>query len=233
MTGVETPFHTLTIVEDTVIEATFSPTDNYFTPRAESFEFWVDRTDYDVGEIIHVIQGMDGDQDEISYSLISGNVDRDGDGNLLLGVSHEGLVSVVDPDEIFLSSGDTFKIVISLSDHGGKNSLTDGTIKIRPNFVLDSDSLGNSWYESNWLGFYLTTQTPWIYHQHLGWLFFSNMDHQGYWFWDSTMKDWLWTDPVFFPWTFSYTNSSWYYFNLHTEKVRFFDHNIQRWRSRP
>ena len=233
MTGVETPSHTLTIVEDTVIEATFSPTDNYFTPRAESFEFWIDRTDYDVGEIIHIIQGADGDQDEISYSLISGNVDRDGDGNLLLGVSHEGLVSVVDPDEIFLSSGNTFKVVISLSDHGGKNSLTDGTIKIRPNFVLDSDSLGNGWYESNWLGAYLTTQTPWIYHQQLGWLFFSNMDHQGYWFWDSTMKDWLWTDPVFFPWTFSYTNSSWYYFNLHTEKVRFFDHNIQRWRSRP
>ena len=138
----------------------------------------------------------------------------------------------MDPDEIFLSSGNTFKIEISLSDRGGKNSLTDGTIKIRPNFVLNSDSLGNGWYKSNWLGSYLTTQNPWIYHQQLGWLFFTYIDDQGYWFWDSTMKDWLWTDTVFFPWTFSYTNSSWYYFNLHTEKVKFFDHNLQKWKSR-
>ena len=95
-----------------------------------SFEFWIDRTDYDVGEIIHIIQGADGDQDEISYSLISGNVDRDGDGNLLLGVSHEGLVSVVDPDEIFLSSGNTFKVVISLSDHGGRIRLLMALLRL-------------------------------------------------------------------------------------------------------
>ena len=232
MTGVDTPFHTLTIVEDTLIEATFSPIDNYFTPRAENFEFWIDRTDYDVGEIIHVIQGMDGDQDEISYSLVSGKMDRDGDGKLLLGISHEGLVSVEDPDEIFLSSGNTFKIVISMSDQGGKSSLTEGTIKIRPKFILESNYLGNDWYESNWMGYFLTTQNLWIYHQKLGWLFLSPMDHQGYWFWDSTMEDWLWTDSTFYPWLFSSGRSSWYYFNIDEEKVRFFNHNEQRWSTR-
>jgi hypothetical protein len=232
MTGVETPFHTLTIVEDTVIEAIFSPTDNYFTPRAESFEFWIDRTDYDVGEIIHVIEGADGDQDAISYSLVSGNVDRDRDGNLLLGVSSEGLVSVVDPDEIFQSSGNIFKMLVSLNDHGGKSSLTEGTIKIRPKFILESNSLGNDWYESNWLGYYLTTQNSWIYHQKLGWLFVSPLDHQGYWIWDVSLGDWLWTDSVFYPWLFSNVNSSWYYFNLEEEKVRFFDHNLQKWKLR-
>ena len=232
MTSVDTPFHTLTIVEDTLIEATFSPIDNYFTPRAENFEFWIDRTDYDVGEFIHVIQGIDGDQDEISYSLVSGNMDQDGDGNLLLGVSHDGLVSVEDPDEISQSSGNIFKMLVSLNDHGGKSSLTEGTIKIRPKFILESNSLGNDWYESNWLGYYLTTQNSWIYHQKLGWLFVFPLDHQGYWIWDVSLGDWLWTDSAFYPWLFSNVNSSWYYFNLEEEKVRFFDHNLQKWKFR-
>jgi len=232
VTGVDSPVHTLTIFEDMVIEATFSPTDNYFTPRAENFELWIDRTDYSIGEIIHAIQGVDGDQDEISYSLVSGNMDQDGDGNLLLGVSHDGLVSVEDPDEISQSSGNIFKMLVSLNDHGGKSSLTEGTIKIRPKFILESNSLGNDWYESNWLGYYLTTQNSWIYHQKLGWLFVSPLDHQGYWIWDVSLGDWLWTDSAFYPWLFSNVNSSWYYFNLEEEKVRFFDHNLQKWKFR-
>jgi hypothetical protein len=97
---------------------------------------------------------------------------------------------------------------------------------------MNSTALGDHWYQSDWFGLFLTSQKGWVYHYKLGWLFISPLDHQGYWIWDVSLQDWLWTDSEIFPWLFSGSSSSWLYFTLEEEKVRFFDHNEQKWISR-
>ena len=67
----------------------------------------------------------------------------------------------------------------------------------------------------------------------MGWLYVQPIASEGYWIWDPVLEDWLWTDETFFPWTYSNSRSRWYYFSLESEKVRFFDHNQQKWLLRP
>jgi len=222
----------LTLSGDTMLQASFEPIENDFAPQAESFEFWIDRADYQPGDVLYKVDGTDGDNDEIIYTLISGNTDTDGDQELLLGLSKEGVLFIQDPDEIHLSAGTSLRIIILLSDPGGKTSLSEGILQIRPKFVLNSQKVNAHWYNSDWLGYFMTTPNQWIYHYKLGWLFVSSLERNGYWVWDVSLQDWFWTDSSFFPWVFTNGNASWLYFNVEEEKVRFFDHNLQKWKPR-
>ena len=49
--------------------------DNLFAPTAENFQLWIDRADYENGDVLYVMNGVDEDQDEIFYDLISENID--------------------------------------------------------------------------------------------------------------------------------------------------------------
>jgi hypothetical protein len=178
------------------------------------------------------MNGVDEDQDEIFYDLTSGNIDQDGDGIPMLEMNRSGILSVVDSDEILKSAGSLLNLVVSLSDTGGKSSSVVGSIRISPRFVLDSQSYGAGWYQSDWLGLFLKTENDWIYHQKLDWLYFSPNGLQGYWFWDTYFNGWMWTERTFFPWAFSNSSSSWFYYGLEEEKVRYFDHNQQIWQLR-
>ena len=124
------------------------------------------------------------------------------------------------------------RIIILLSDPGGKTSLSEGILQIRPKFVLKSQKVNAHWYNSDWLGYFMTTPNQWIYHYKLGWLFVSSLERNGYWLWDVSLQDWFWTDSSFFPWVFTNRSASWLYFNVEEEKVRFFDHNLQKWKPR-
>jgi len=232
ISDLESRYNTIFVTQDTNLQATFSPNDNYFTPRAANFQFWIDHQNYETGDLLYAINGLDEDGDDITYQLVSGNIDADGDSVPLLGLSSNGLISMLDPDEIDLSFGSSLKLIISLSDRGGKASLAEGTANIRSRIVMNSMALGDHWYQSDWFGLFLTSQKGWVYHYKLGWLFVSPLDHQGYWIWDVSLQDWLWTDSEIFPWLFSGSSSSWLYFTLEEEKVRFFDHNLQKWMLR-
>ncbi|MDA8805939.1 InlB B-repeat-containing protein [Opitutales bacterium] len=224
---------TLLLTEDTIIEASFVLAENYFTPRAENFVLEIDRTDFQPLETIYTIAGEDGDGDAITYQLISGNLDKDEDGIPLFELQTNGSLLMLDPDEIFLSAGATIPLKILLQDTGGKSSEIQATVHIQNSFVFNSTSLGSGWYESDWFGVFLSKDNTWVYHRRLGWLYVQSIDLESYWIWDPILEDWLWTDETFFPWTYSNFYSSWYYFNLESEKVRFFDHNLQKWKLRP
>jgi len=213
-------------------EETGAKQNNLFAPTAEDFHLWIDRGDYENGDVLYVMNGVDEDQDEIFYDLTSGNIDQDGDGIPMLEMNRSGILSVVDSDEILKSAGSLLNLVVSLSDTGGKSSSVVGSIRISPRFVLDSQSYGAGWYQSDWLGLFLKTENDWIYHQKLDWLYFSPNGLQGYWFWDTYFNGWMWTERTFFPWAFSNSSSSWFYYGLEEEKVRYFDHNQQIWQLR-
>jgi uncharacterized repeat protein (TIGR02543 family) len=224
---------TLLLTEDTTIEASFVLAENYFTPRAENFVLGIDRTDFLPLETIYTIPGEDGDGDAITYQLISGNLDKDKDGIPVFELQTNGSLLMLDPDEIFLSAGATIPLRILLQDTGGKSSEIQATVHIQNSFVFNSTSLGSGWYESDWFGVFLSKDNTWVYHRRLGWLYIQSIDLESYWIWDPVLEDWLWTNETFFPWTYSNSYSSWYYFNLESEKVRFFDHNLQKWKLRP
>jgi uncharacterized repeat protein (TIGR02543 family) len=224
---------TLLLTEDTTIEASFVLAENYFTPRAENFVLGIDRTDFLPLETIYTIPGEDGDGDAITYQLISGNLDKYKDGIPVFELQTNGSLLMLDPDEIFLSAGATIPLRILLQDTGGKSSEIQATVHIQNSFVFNSTSLGSGWYESDWFGVFLSKDNTWVYHRRLGWLYIQSIDLESYWIWDPVLEDWLWTNETFFPWTYSNSYSSWYYFNLESEKVRFFDHNLQKWKLRP
>ena len=160
-------------------------------------------------------------------------IDNDKDGMPILGFSSDGILTLSDPDEISSLSGSTLSLRISLHDIGGKSSEIEGFVKIANQYVLDSNGLGSGWYDSSWLGIFLQMENSWLYHRRLGWLFVHSLNRGGYWFWDATSEDWWWTNETFFPWVFSNSRSGWIYFNLSSEKVRIFNHNLQEWNLRP
>ena len=205
---------------------------NIHVPRADNFHLLIENTDYEIGDTLHAINGVDEDKDEIFYEIISGNIDLDEDGISMFDVNSLGFLSMLDSDEIIKSADTTLKLVISLSDERGKSSSIEGTITIRPRFVLTSHSLGDHWYQSDWFGLFMTTENNWVYHQKLGWVYIFSNQEQGYWFWDMSFNGWMWTESRFFPWSFSSLSASWIYYGLDEEKVRLFDHNEQKWRSR-
>ena len=224
---------TISLNQDTSITANFVLMDNFFTPRAGNFSLWVDRKDYQSNDLFYRVIGQDGDGDAISYQLIYGNEDQDEDGVSLFNFQENGDLRISDPDEISIMSGSSINLIISLQDTGGKSSQIEGSVIFAPEFVLNSEFLGNGWYDSPWLGTFLQMENYWLYHRRLGWLFVHSLNGGDYWFWDAVSEDWLWTNETFFPWVFSNSNSGWIYFNLNSEKVRFFNHNLQEWNLRP
>ena len=223
----------VTITRDTKIGANFVRNENFFTPKAKNFSIWIDRSDYQPGDILHRVLGEDRDGDPITYVLSSENIDYDQDGTPMLIFSENGILSISDPDEINSLSGVSLNLRISLRDTAGKNSESLGLVRIANQYVLNSSNLGNGWYESPWLGVFLQMENSWLYHEHLGWLFAHSLNSGGYWFWDAKREDWFWTEKTFFPWVFSNADLVWIYFNLESEKVRFFNHNLQEWNYRP
>jgi len=204
---------------------------NLHAPEAENFEVWIEKSNLETGEIIFTINGEDKDRDEIFYELRSGNPDLDQDGVPMFDLNASGILTILDSDEIFDSGGSILKLEISLSDKKGKESFIEGLIKVKPKLMLKSIAHGAGWYESSWLGLFLATPNNWIFQQKLGWIYISPTEVRGYWFWDSSLRDWMWTDETFFPWTFSNASSTWIYYSME-EKVRLFEHNLQKWRLR-
>ena len=220
---------TIQVTQDTLVRAQFSIIDNYFTPFANDFSLFIDRLDIEKRDTLHTLPLQDGDGDFIKYSLFSGNIDKDSDGDPFVLIESNGSIVILDPEEIIDLAGTSLSLIISLDDQKGKASSVNGLIRIADKYILESASLGDGWFQSPWLGHFLKSNDSWIYHLKLGWIYIHPLQTSGYWLWDPVLDEWLWTDSTFFPWTFSNKISGWIYFSLDSEKVRFFDHNSQEW----
>ena len=93
---------------------------NLFSPTAEDFNFVVDNTSLPNNHEIVSLDAVDLDGDTISYSILSGNVDSDGDGIDFLQINQSGNVLLQDAGEITNLLSQKLSISIALSDPGGK-----------------------------------------------------------------------------------------------------------------
>ena len=176
---------------------------------------------------------VDLDGDEITYSILSGNLDSDEDGISFLQINSSGSLVLQDPDEIENLISQKVNLSISLSDSNGKSKTVLGTIKIDNALVMESESTSTeSWMSSSWFGSFHKTGGPWIYHQKLGWQYVYKLPSGGYWFWDKIGGFWWWSSAESFPYAFDYSSNDWIYFNLDSAPLNLYDFKIGGWRNR-
>jgi hypothetical protein len=204
---------------------------NQYSPRGEDFITFFSSVNLE-DECLWKIQASDADGDTIYHSLISGNFDYDGDGKDALSLTTEGSLCVQDFDDFKFFAGNTVNLEIMLDDmHGGYGFLA-GQILIKNLLALESASLENSWYQSEWFGSFYTTEGSWVYHHPIGWLYVHPDGNDGYWFWDHSWKNWWWSKNQAFPWIYRDDFAQWGYLMIMPNEVNVFDLDNRRWRRR-
>ena len=207
---------------------------NLFAPNANDFIYVFDGDGFSSNQEFYSLGAVDLDGDEITYSILSGNLDSDEDGISFLQINSSGSLVLQDPDEIENLISQKVNLSISLSDSNGKSKTVLGTIKIDNALVMESESTSTeSWMSSSWFGsFHKTGESPWIYHQKLGWQYVYKLPSGGYWFWDKIGGFWWWSSAESFPYAFDYSSNDWIYFNLDSAPLNLYDFKIGGWRNR-
>ncbi|MDR3570017.1 MAG: hypothetical protein P4L43_18495 [Syntrophobacteraceae bacterium] len=71
---------------------------------------------------------------------------------------------------------------------------------------------GNGWYHLSWFGDFNTNNSPWIYHNTLGWLYPFGTSTDNLWFYDNTMKTFWWTSATVYPYVYRARDGHWLYY---------------------
>ena len=61
-----------------------------------------------------------------------------------------------------------------------------------------AQSVGANWLQSDWFGSFYLTDTPWLYHHGLGWMFTIGTSDSDLWIWNDDLG-WVWTARATFP----------------------------------
>jgi hypothetical protein len=102
----------------------------------------------------------------------------------------------------------------------------------RKNSIFDQTSNGKEihWKTSSWFGNFYARGYPWLYHQHLGWIYVAEDADSGVWLWRQK-SGWLWTTPNLFPYAFEHDSRQWIFFDF-TDKsglLRFYEYGNSEW----
>ena len=113
---------------------------------------------------------------------------------------------------------------------GSKTSSKRVTVEA-PYWALDATDLGLGWKSFDWFGkFYQASNSAWMYHEKLGWLYRHGETVDDTWLWSERWK-WTWTGDSVYPFLAN-SNAIWlYYFNGTTNPVRYYDYGVSQWLS--
>ena len=85
------------------------------------------------------------------------------------------------------------------------------------------------WWESPWLGNYYRSESGWMLHLDLGWLYPSPSAGGGLWMWKEAVG-WIWTEDGLYPYLYSAGRENWLYFFGEHEKSRLlYDYGERNW----
>jgi hypothetical protein len=76
----------------------------------------------------------------------------------------------------------------------------------------DATASGANWRSSDWFGSFYLTDTPWLYHGELGWLYASGTSSSSVWLWTESLG-WVWTGKETFPYLYRNFDTGWYHWN--------------------
>ena len=113
---------------------------------------------------------------------------------------------------------------------GSKTSTKRVTVEA-PYWALDATDLGFGWKSFDWFGkYYEVPDSPWMYHEKLGWMYRQGETVDDTWLWTERWK-WTWTSDSVYPFLAN-SNATWlYYFNGTSNPVRYFDYGVSQWLS--
>ena len=121
------------------------------------------------------------------------------------------MLEAADPAVVTLLTSSDYKFPVSkLPD--GNYSVTTVIVKgsyVRENATTDASS---GWKQSSWLGNFFDSDSNWIYHEHLGWLYPVDSGTDATWLYHPELK-WMWTkkDAGFYPWIYHNQLLDWRY----------------------
>ena len=89
-----------------------------------------------------------------------------------------------------------------------------------------------SWSESSWFGTYYTpSDSSWIMHLGLGWLYPMPSSQNGVWLWGEDFG-WLWTDQAVYPYLYRHLSDGWmYFYGSSQNRALFYDYKLENWIS--
>ena len=86
-----------------------------------------------------------------------------------------------------------------------------------------------NWLISDWFGEVYRTDTPWIYHSELGWLYMVSEDQYSIWLWSKDLG-WVWTTVDTYPYLYRFSDGAWLNFAFFTEDKRiFYNYLTESW----
>ena len=126
---------------------------------------------------------------------------------------------------------DSYLITITASNFLGTKETKRRITINAPFWALDANDLGNGWKSFDWFGnFYDKTNTPWMYHENLGWLYREGETVDDTWLW-SEKWDWAWTSDLVYPYLSQSTGNWLFYLSGSSNPSRFFDYGLGNWTS--
>jgi len=123
----------------------------------------------------------------------------------------------------------SYLITVTASNFLGTKTTTRRISVSAPYWKLDAKDEGGGWKSFDWFGFYYETDTPWIYHETLGWLYREGETVDDTWLW-SDYLDWAWTGDLVYPYLFREGHGWLYYLRGSANPARFYDYQEAAWK---
>jgi len=98
-----------------------------------------------------------------------------------------------------------------------------------PSLWSEAAPAGGNWRSSPWLGNICLTDTAWLYHAELGWLYARGTDDSSVWLWSESLG-WTWTGKDVFPYLYHSSDAGWYHWNgASSGRILFYRYSDSEW----
>ncbi len=97
-----------------------------------------------------------------------------------------------------------------------------------------AQELGGGWHHLSWFGsFYLDAATSWVFHQHLGWIYPSGTNPDGFWVWRDNWNSWAYIGTDIFPRFWLDNDQKWVWLELSASGSAHFlyDYSSGEWKT--
>ena len=85
------------------------------------------------------------------------------------------------------------------------------------------------WWESPWLGNFYKSESGWLLHIGLGWVYPSPGENTSLWLWKDNLG-WIWTNEKLYPCIYNDESGHWmYFFGEHKKKRLLYDYGYEEW----
>ena len=94
-------------------------------------------------------------------------------------------------------------------------------------------SVGSDWLHTDWFGWVMVKDFPWIWKEDLGFLYSVGQSTTGLWLYAHDINDWLWTTQSSYPNLYSSQQQAWLFYQKGSTNPKwFFNYATARWFTR-